>query len=482
MKHYDLCVVGSGTGNALLDESLAGLSVALVDKSPRFGGTCLSAGCVPSKMFGYPADLLTATRSAGRLNIRVSPGRIDWEALQERVFGRLDAMSAAAEAERSSQDNVTLYHGEARFTGPRMLTIGGESITADRVVIATGARPRKLDIPGVDDPGLAGCIYTYDTIMRREKLPSSMMVLGGGIIAVEFAYYFASFGTKVTLMHRGAQLLDHEDEAVAELFTGLMADKVTLRLNQQVVVFEPNDRGGIIVGTEDIDGIEYSYDVECVLVAIGRQPNSDTLDPGSGGIAVQDNGLIVVDEYLRTSDPRVFAMGDVCSQWPFQHVAAAQARVVRHNLLHPESLRTWDHRFVPHAVFADPQIASVGLNESLAREQGLDYVTVTQKFDSVAYGWAMDDRIGFVKLLAERQTMKLLGAHIIGAQAALLIQPLIQGMSLGQRTDELAEGQYWIHPSLAEVVEAALVAVGAACGRRTSVRSSRRSRLFRQRP
>jgi mycothione reductase len=201
-----------------------------------------------------------------------------------------------------------------------------------------------------------------------------------------------------------------------------------------------------------------TLDSDVLLLATGRVPNADRLGLENTDIAVQD-GIVVVDEFQRTTVPGVWALGDVANTWDLKHVANAEARVVRHNLLFPDELVASDHRFVPSAVFTSPQVASVGLTTQEAIAQGIEHRTVTHDYADVAYGWAMESFPGdnFVKLVATPDGQHLLGAHLIGPQASNLIQPLIQGMSLGTPVPQIAHGQYWIHPALAEVVENALL-------------------------
>jgi mycothione reductase len=196
-----------------------------------------------------------------------------------------------------------------------------------------------------------------------------------------------------------------------------------------------------------------------LLVATGRRPNGDTLNLAATGVEVDDDGYVIVDRHQHTTTEGIFALGDVSSHLQLKHAANHEMRVVRHNLLHPDAMVNSDHRFVPHAVFSEPQVASVGVTERQAREQGLDYVCATQEYGSVAYGWAMEDTEHFAKVLADPKTGHLLGAHIIGPQAATLIQPLIQAMSFGLTAHEMARGQFWIHPALSEVVENALLSL-----------------------
>jgi mycothione reductase len=454
MRHFDLCVIGSGSGNSIVDERFSGWKVALVDGQTWFGGTCLNVGCIPTKMFAHVADLAEDARHGAALGIDVGGVHVRWPDVRDRIFGRIDAIVADGEAYR--RDTTTLFRETARFVGPRTLRVGEEEITADRFVIAAGSRPFLPPVPGIDDPELADRVHTSDSIMRLEKLPKSLIIVGGGLVAVEFAHIFAAYGTQVTLLHRSGRLLRHADDAVAERFTDLISRRVVLRLGQHLASLA-DAAGRVEVGTTDDDGIEYFFEAEHVLIATGRTPNGDTLDLANTGVELDDAGRIMVDEYQRTTADGIWALGDVSSRWQLKHVANQEARVVQHNLLHDELVAT-DHRYVPQAVFSGPQAAWVGLTERECREQGLAYAVGVRDYGGVAYGWAMEDTDHFAKVILDPDTGRLLGAHILGPDAPNLLQPLVQAMSTGLDARTMARGQYWIHPALAEVVENALLA------------------------
>ncbi|QLQ14842.1 MAG: mycothione reductase [Micropruina sp.] len=459
MQSFDLCVIGSGSGNSIVDEAFAEWSVALIDGGERFGGTCLNAGCIPTKMFVHPADLARTPDHARPLGVELGTARVDWPAIRDRIFDRIDPISEAGELWREQNSNVTLFREQARFVGPRRLLVGDEEITAERFVLAAGSRPRVPDLPGLADPDVAARVHTSDSVMRIDELARRLVIVGGGAVAAEFAHVFAAFGTQVTMLNRSERLLRSEDDEVAAAFTDHLASRVALRLNQRVTDVVKTDRGSLLVASVDPEGITYDFETDLVLLAIGRTPNSDRLGLETAGIDVDEVGRVVVDAQQRTTADGVFALGDLSSPWELKHVANHEARVVRHNLLHPDAMIASDHRFVPHAVFAEPQIASVGLTEAKAGELGLRYVSAVQPYGTVAYGWAMEDTDHFVKLLADPDTKQLLGAHILGPEASTLIQPLIQAMSFGLDVPSMARGQYWIHPALAEVVENALLAL-----------------------
>ncbi|QGF23962.1 mycothione reductase [Raineyella fluvialis] len=464
MRHVDLCVIGSGSGNSIVDERFADRRVAIVDAGvgpqQAFGGTCLNLGCIPTKMYVYPADLAAEVDHARALGVDLRLDGVHWRAIRDRIFGRIDPIAEAGRRWRASgMANVELLRGRAHFVGPRALRVVGaegaaEDLTADQVVIAAGSRPRSVDVPGADRVVL----HTSDTVMRLEELPREMVIVGGGYIGLEFAHVFASFGVDVTILNRAGMLLRKEDEDVALRATQVASQRCHVHLQQHLDAFEPLDGGRIRVRATGPSGPR-AYDTDLVLVAIGRIPNGDRLGVEATGLTLTPDGRIPVDEHQRTPVEGIWALGDVSSPYLLKHVANAEARTVQHNLLHPDDLVATDHRFVPHAVFGSPQIAATGLTEQEARGRGLRYITATQDYRDVAYGWAMEDDGHFCKLLADPATGQLLGAHIIGPQASVLLQPLVQAAALGLDLRTLARSQYWIHPALTEVVENALLAL-----------------------
>jgi mycothione reductase len=457
-RHHDLVIIGTGSGNSIPRPEFDDLDIAIVERG-KFGGTCLNVGCVPTKMFVHPADLAEGARSGAALGVKMSIDAVDWPALRDRVFGRIDPIVAAGKAYREGPEcpNITVYTGTARFVGHKRLDTGtGTIVTADRWVLAAGSRAIVPDIPGL---ALGPRVHTSDTIMYLDDLPRSVVVFGGGDVAAEFAHVFNAFGTDVTQIIRGDRLLRTRDRDIAEAFTEAARRQWTLHSGVEPTSFTPGESDVVV----DVGGRRVVADI--VLVATGRVPNSDFLDVVATGVAVdEETGLVIVDEYQRTSVDGIFALGDISSPWELKHVANHEMRVVAHNLAHPDAMIRSDHRFVPSAVFTHPQMAGVGLSESQAQARGLDYVTARCDYSEIAAGWAREDTTGFVKLLADPRTGLLIGAHVIGPEAATVIQPLIQAMAFGQTAHDVATKQYWIHPSLPEVVENALLALPAPTG------------------
>jgi mycothione reductase len=467
VAHYDLAIIGSGSGNTIITPEWDDKKIAIIEGG-TFGGTCLNVGCIPTKMLVYPADLARAADDAGRLGVDVVHTGTRWADVRDRIFSRIDSISEAGRKYRADElDHVDLFEEDVRFTGDLELTTdAGEIITADQVVIAAGSRAVIPDIPGLDLPQ----VHTSDSVMRLNDLPRRMLIIGGGYIAAEFAHIFSSLGTDVSLAVRSGLMLRALDDTLSERFTELARNQWNLLTEHQVQRVDSNGDESVTVVLARPDGTETSLEADVVLVATGRTPNSDRVGAQDVGFDVTEDGRVAVDTFQRVLRqgapvPGVFALGDISSPFQLKHVANHEARVVSHNLLHPDAFHASDHRFVPAAVFTRPQIATVGLTEEQALERaektGSRVAVAVQQYGSTAYGWAMEDTAGIVKLLAEEDTGMILGAHIMGHEASNLIQPLIQAMHFGLDAATMARGQYWIHPALSEVVENALLSLKA---------------------
>jgi mycothione reductase len=466
MPHFDLIIIGSGSGNSIPGPEFDHWNIAIVEDG-HFGGTCLNVGCIPTKMFVHPAELADAARHAAHLNVTSHLDAVDWAGMRDRIFGRIDAIEAGGRQYREGpgSPNVTVFAGRGVFTGHKALHVdlhdgSTRELTADRFVLAAGSRAVVPDIPGLTDGAVP--FHTSDTIMRIDDLPASILILGGGYIAAEFAHVFASFGTRVTQLVRGDRLLRSHDVDIATAFTAEASARYEVVLGVVPDHIAETESG--IAATFSIPTGRRTVEADLVLVATGRYPNGERLGVTATGVGLHPDGRVVVDEYQRTGVDGIYALGDVSTEYQLKHVANQEARIVRHNLAHPEAPIRSDHRFVPAAVFTDPQIASVGLTESQAWAQGFDVAVKQQAYGDIAAGWAREDRGHFLKVLSDKKSGLLLGAHVIGPEAATVIQPLIQAMSFGQLPHAVARGQYWIHPALTELVENALLGLPAPTG------------------
>lgn len=454
MAHHDLLIIGTGSGNTILGPEHDHLDVAIVERD-QFGGTCLTRGCIPSKMYVYAADLAELARSGPRLGVDTRAHGADWKAIRDRVFDRVDAISDAGEAYRESLDNVTVYRGDARFVRERTIVVGDELVSADQIVLAAGARPHIPDVPGLADVPY----HTSDTIMRVDELPEHLLVIGAGYIAAELAHVFGALGSRVTIIARGDTMLRFEDDDIRLRFTEVYRRRFDVLCNTQVLAARDasGPTGNQIELDVSVDGDHRTVRGDMLLVATGRVPNGEQLGVTTAGVQLDPHGFVVTDEFLRTTAPGVWALGDICNPAMLKHAANADARVVAHNIVHPDDLRAIDRRFLPHAVFGHPQVASVGATERQLRRDGVPIRVAVRPYAATAYGWAMEDEDGLCKVIAHAETRQLLGAHIVGAQASILLQQLVQGMRFGLTVDQMARDQYYIHPALSEVVEQALL-------------------------
>ncbi|MFE0747458.1 mycothione reductase [Gordonia sp. NPDC058843] len=454
----DLAIIGSGSGNSIPDDRFADKTLAIFEEGV-YGGTCLNVGCIPTKMFVYASEVAEIATHGARLGVHAKVDSVDWPGIVGRVFGRIDPLSQGGKEYRVDRcENITVYDSHVEFDGRdddgryRLVTRDGDTVLATEVVLAAGSRAVIPQV--IADSGVT--YYTNNDVMRLAELPERLIIAGSGYIAAEFAHVFGALGSHVSIIARGPALLRRQDADISNRFTQVARDKWDVRLQTTITGAEDLPDGGVRV--ELSDGTTLEADV--LLVATGRQPNGDRLNLDSVGIELDDEGRVRCDPHGRTAARGVWTLGDVSSPYQLKHVANHEQRVVQANLLKgwdATDLDSFDHRYVPAAVFTHPQIASVGLTEVEARDAGLDIAVKVQAYGDVAYGWAMEDTTGFCKLIAERGTGRLLGAHLIGPQAPTVIQPVIQAMHFGQTAHELARGQYWIHPAMPEVLENALL-------------------------
>ena len=456
IQDFDIIIVGTGSGNTIPAPINDEKTIAIVEKGV-FGGTCINVGCIPTKMFVHTADVARSFRTAGKLSLTGSLEHVDWKGIQQRVFGdRIDPIAEGGTAYRAGDEtpNITLFHGEAAsFVAPRTLRIGDGAdapvIRGKDVVLATGTRPWI-------HPVLVGSGVRYRTnedIMRLDTQPESLIILGGGIVAVEFAAIFDALGTKVTVVNRSERLLRKLDAEISEAFTEQAREQWDTHLGVEPRSARETDNGQVELTLDD--GTVLVADE--ILAAQGRISNADTLALEAAGVEKKENGKIKVDEFGRTTAEGVWALGDASNDFDLKHVANQEAKIVQHNLAHPENLRANDYHAVPSGVFTHPQIAVVGMTEADAQATGRELTVKVQRYADVAYGWAMEDTTGFCKVIADRKTGEILGAHIMGPEASTLIQSVVTAMAFGIDARRFATEQYWPHPALTELVENALL-------------------------
>ncbi len=449
MKEYDAIVIGSG-GGAKIVQGLAklGQRVALVEEG-RTGGTCLNKGCIPSKMLIHPAGMAAKIRALRKLHIDAETKSVDFEALIASINHYTDTTSGKLTDNFQQAENVDYYAGTARFTANNVVAVADDSLTAETIVIATGSRPAIPDIPGLADVPY----MTSEHALRNRKLPHRLIVLGGGYIAAELGGAYANLGSEVTFILRST-FLRREDTEIIKEFEKVFRGGKTIHAHTRVAAVG-YDQGVFRVSCRGGDNTPFEVEADALLVATGVTPNADQLGLENTGIKRDDSGFIAVDDYLQTSVPGVYAMGDVAGNYLFRHSVNFEAEY----WLGTRYLADQPHPIVyppmPSAVFTHPEIASVGSSESTLRQRGVDPVVAVARYPSCAMAVARGLDHGLVKLLFDRDKGQLLGAHIVGEEASTLIQELVLAMTAKLTAHDMYR-QVYIHPAFPEVVRNAL--------------------------
>lgn len=445
MKKFDVIVIGSGGGAKISSPAASmGHKVAVIEKD-KLGGTCLNRGCIPSKMLIHPADVAAVIKDARRFDIHNDPHfTVNFERLVNRISMTVDGDSAKIEKSYTTHPNISYFHGTAKFLDNKVVEVNGEALTADKIVIAVGTRP---NIPNI--PGLAGTPFMTSTeALRRTDLPKSMIVLGGGYIACEIGHAYGALGTKTHFLVRST-LLRGEDSEVAMEFTREFTHYHDVRLGAQVQSVEYKNNQFTVHFTTN--GHPHTITADALLAATGITPNTDTLELGNTNIHVIGNGYIQVDDYLQTSVDGVYALGDCIGRYFFRHSVNFEGEYLFDYVFGGKPKRPISYPPVPHAVFTRPQVAGVGKTEDQLKAEGIDYVVGLNPYKSSAMGMALLAEHGFCKILIERKTGLILGAHIVGEEASNMIHMLIAFMCKQGTLDDLLNMIY-IHPALPEIV------------------------------
>jgi dihydrolipoamide dehydrogenase len=473
MEEYDFLVVGSGSGLDVADAAASrGLSVAVVESGP-LGGTCLNRGCIPSKRLLYHADVRETVARAEEFHLDVTVADADVGAIVREVTEAVDASSDAIRRGLRASDAHALYEGLGRFVGERTVEVSegpdaGATLRAERVLVATGSRPA---IPPID--GLDGVDYLTSTeALRLERPPDHLLVVGGGYVAAELAHFFGTFGSDVTIVGRRPTLVPEADREVATAFTERYADRFTVHVGHAATAATTGD-GEITVtahpyeyeredgdehanagsGADDgrvVAGDPVTATGDALLVAAGRVPNTDRLNPAAAGIATDDRGFVETDDYLRTTAADVWALGDVVGEYLLKHAANHEARAVVRDLFGESE--PIDYSAMPFAVFASPEVAGVGAREADLRAEGRAYGRSVARYEDTARGRAMRAE-GLVKALVGPDGA-ILGAHVVGPDASALVQEVVVAMRAGAGVGGIRDAVH-VHPALPEVVHRA---------------------------
>ena len=451
MTDYDVMVVGGGTGNNVAAAAAdAGLETALVEKGP-LGGTCLNRGCNPSKMLIQAATAANHVREAGKFHVDATLDGIDFAAVVDEMDETLSALADGMEADYREKEGLTIYDDEAEFVNERTVEVGGERVSGERVVVAAGSRPLVPPIDGLDK---VDYLTSTDALYLREQ-PDSLVVMGGGYIAVELGYFFESMGTDVTVIEMMDSLVPREDPEVAEAFTDIARGRHEVYTGHRVTAVEP-DGQGVRVHAETEGGETVTVGGDELLVALGRRPNTDTLNVEAAGIETDGDGFVVTDDQLRTSADNVWAQGDIADNAMFKHSGDHETEVTVANVVHEEGA-TADFTAMPHAIFTEPQMAGVGKTEAELAEAGQEYVVGREELPSTPMGRAKKLDSGFVKVLAAPDG-EILGCHMLGYEASTMIHEVVVAMRAGSGDVTDITETIHAHPTLNKVVEYAFEA------------------------
>jgi dihydrolipoamide dehydrogenase len=450
MEKFDVLVIGAGSGMIIASNAIAnGLKTAVVESGPM-GGTCVNRGCIPSKILIYPADIVALIEEARKIGVSASITSIDFKGIMGRMREAVaeDFGHQAEGVERTP--GLTWFKTVGEFISDYTMKVDDQTIKADRVFIVSGARPSIPPIRGLEKVGY----LTSDTVLELDKQPSSMIIIGGGYIAAEYSHFFQSIGTKVTIIQRSPRLLPDEEPEISELLKNEMGKRMMIFTNHEVIEAREKNHIKTVVAKNREDGSVKEFSAEALFVAAGRVPNSDLLKPEKTSVVTDEKGYIKVNEYLETGKKNIWAFGDAIGKEMFKHVANYEAEVAWHNAVHEHKVKV-DYSAAPHAVFTHPQVASVGLKEAEAKQKGFKILVGKAYYKDTALGLAMGEPEGFVKVIVERETGKLLGGHIIGPYASILIQEIINAMVAGDKAFfPIIRGMH-IHPAMPEVVQRA---------------------------
>lgn len=443
--HYDAIIIGTGQAGVPLAGRLAaaGYQTAIIEKS-HFGGTCVNTGCTPTKAYVASARRAYAARTAGELGVAIG-GDVRVELL--KVKARKDRIvrgSREGIARKFEQaDGLTVYRGEAVFTGPRQVAVNGETLSADRVFLNVGARPR---IP----EGLAELDYlTNASILELTEIPEHLLVVGGSYVGLEFAQMFRRFGSTVTIVERSDRLIDKEDEDISAAVLAIMQNSaIEVRLGAECISGSRQE-GQILLKVEGSEGPS-SLVGSHLLLATGRQPNTERLDSAKAGIELDKHGYIQVNDRLETSAEGVWALGDCNGEGAFTHTAFNDFEIVAANLLDDGDRKVSD-RHTCYALYIDPPLGRVGKTEAQARSAGIDYAVASLDMKEVSRAQEMGETQGKMKVLIDKKDQTVIGAAILGIRGDEIVHEFIDLMYAGAPYTVVRDSVP-IHPTVSELI------------------------------
>ena len=450
---FDAIVIGSGQGGNPLAHNLAdkGWSVALIEEK-WMGGTCINTGCTPTKTMVHRAQVAHYARDGARWGITTSGVKVDLKKIVAQKEKVVLSFRHGQEKQAKKRPNIKLFRGHARFTGPHSLSVGKEILESEKIFIDTGAKPSLPPIAGLTD----GPYLTNESAMELTAIPEHLILLGAGYIGLEFGQMFRRFGSKVTIVQTGGQIVPREDpEIAAELQKALEAEGIKFSLNTKATKVKYGATKGksgrgkktSVVVTADINGkpgkkITGSH----VLVAAGRKPNTADLGLDKAGVQVNERGFIKVNDKLETNVPGIWALGDVNGGPEFTHISYNDFQIIFGNLVEGKNLSTKE-RLLPYSMFTDPQLGGVGITEKEARAQGYKVKIGRMPMTSVARAIERDETAGLMKLVVDASNDRILGASILATEGGELVQ-ILSTLMLAKQPYTLLKGAIYIHPDV----------------------------------
>ncbi|HET7854658.1 MAG TPA: mercuric reductase [Candidatus Methylomirabilis sp.] len=447
---YDAIIIGTGQAGKPLAVALAeaGRKTAIIERK-HVGGTCINVGCTPTKTMVASARVAYLTRRGADYGVHTNSVRVNMAEVRQRKQAIVDSFRNGSQRHLQNTKNLELIFGDASFSGLKSVTVrppSGETrhLTADTIFINTGGRPESPPLPGLDSVSF----LDSTSIMELDVLPNHLLVLGGGYIGLEFGQMFRRFGSPVTVVQRGKQLLAREDADVAEEVAKILREDGIEVLLETQAVRVAKDGGGIIRLTVSGPAGERTLRGSHLLVAAGRAPNTDALNLSAAGITTDKRGNIPVNDRLQTNVPGIYALGDVKGGPAFTHISYDDFRIIKVNLLDGGNATT-NGRLVPYTVYIDPQLGRVGMTEAEARAQGRRIRIAKMPMNYVARALEMDESRGFMKAVVDAETGEILGCAVLGVEGGELMSMLSIAM-MGKVPYTTLRDAIFAHPTLAE--------------------------------
>ena len=445
-KKFDAIVIGAGQAGPPLAGRLseAGQSVALIERK-HFGGTCVNTGCKPTKTMVASAYAMRMARRAAEYGFSAGEVRADMKVVAARKDKVILDSRAGVEGWLAGMERCTLYRGHAAFRSPHEISVDGETISAERIFINVGGRANVPAMPGLGDINY----LTNSSMMDIDFLPEHLVVVGGSYIGLEFAQMYRRFGSKVTVVERSPRLISREDPDISDAIRAILEDEgIAFRLNAECISFSPRP-GGVCVHV-DCDSGDRDVPGTHVLLAIGRRPNTDDLGLDKAGVVMDKRGYITVDDELRTSQPHIYALGDCNGRGAFTHTAYNDFEIVAANLLDGGDRRV-SARVPGYALFIDPPLGRAGMGEEEARKAGLPVLVGTRPMTRVGRAVEKGETLGFMKIVANSETGRILGAAILGPGGDEAVHGLLDAINVGTPYRDL-QWSVPIHPTVSELI------------------------------